>query len=88
MLEVIKTRLLPFIVDTTPMTSNTGVLQDGESVELKALVHLPPRYHMLMRIQVSESSTVVRVKTDFWRVLAFLDKFFEDMANDTSIITK
>jgi hypothetical protein len=109
MYRVLKTRLLPFIVDATGPLYSFGIgrgttLIDGfmvgfccikhitgldssfnttserESfVEFKALIQLPPKYHLLLRVQVSEKHSVVRLKTDFWRILAFMDKFLEEM---------
>ena len=45
------------------------------------LVFLPPRFHLLFRMEVSENSTLVRIKTDHWPCLAFVDEFLESFTS-------
>ncbi|XP_024524086.1 AP-5 complex subunit beta-1 [Selaginella moellendorffii] len=41
------------------------------------LVFLPPRYHLLLRMEVSDWSTLIRIRTDYWPSLAHVDEFLE-----------
>ena len=40
------------------------------------VVFVPPRFHLLFKFHVSDDSTVVRIRTDNWKLLAELDAFF------------
>ena len=50
----------------------------SDMIRLRVLVVLPPRYHMLFKFHISETSTVVRIRTDRWQLLGELDRFFEN----------
>ncbi|GAB2234167.1 hypothetical protein Drorol1_Dr00003405 [Drosera rotundifolia] len=41
------------------------------------LIFLPPRYHLLFRMEVSDFSTLVRIRTDHWPSLAYVDDYLE-----------
>ncbi|KAM1406371.1 hypothetical protein ACFXTH_001048 [Malus domestica] len=41
------------------------------------LIFLPPRYHLLFQMEVSDVSTVVRIQTDHWPCLAYTDDYLE-----------
>lgn len=41
------------------------------------LIFLPPRYHLLFRMEVSDISTLVRIRTDHWPCLAYIDDYLE-----------
>lgn len=41
------------------------------------LIFLPPRYHLLFRMEVSDFSTLVRIRTDHWPCLAYVDDYLE-----------
>ncbi|KAH9624532.1 hypothetical protein KSS87_000926 [Heliosperma pusillum] len=41
------------------------------------LIFLPPRYHLLFRMEVSDNSTLVRIRTDYWPCLAYVDDYLE-----------
>ncbi|KAJ8426114.1 hypothetical protein Cgig2_031781 [Carnegiea gigantea] len=41
------------------------------------LIFLPPRYHLLFRMEVSDVSTLVRIRTDHWPCLAYVDDLLE-----------
>ncbi|KAL2938922.1 AP-5 complex subunit beta-1 [Bienertia sinuspersici] len=43
------------------------------------LVFLPPRYHLLFRMEVSDVSTLVRIRTDHWPCLAYIDEYLETL---------
>jgi hypothetical protein len=66
--NAIRTHLSPFIV--------------SESQELvKLLIFLPHRYHLLLRVEISDSSTVIRIISDWWRTMTHLDSYFESIFN-------
>ena len=44
---------------------------------VEVAIFLPPRYHLLLRFHVSPASTVVRIRTDRWQLLAEMDKFLD-----------
>lgn len=41
------------------------------------LIFLPPRYHLLFRMEVCDISTLVRIRTDHWPCLAYVDDYLE-----------
>ncbi|KAJ0095368.1 hypothetical protein Patl1_15762 [Pistacia atlantica] len=41
------------------------------------LIFLPPRFHLLFRMEVSDNSTLVRIRTDHWPCLAYVDDYLE-----------
>uniref|UniRef100_A0A7N0UHS1 AP-5 complex subunit beta-1 n=1 Tax=Kalanchoe fedtschenkoi TaxID=63787 RepID=A0A7N0UHS1_KALFE len=41
------------------------------------LIFLPPRFHLLFQMEVSHSSTLVRIRTDYWPCLAYVDDYLE-----------
>ncbi|XP_074307712.1 uncharacterized protein LOC141642718 [Silene latifolia] len=53
---------------------NIGKLNMGCFV---VLIFLPPRYHLLFRMEVSDNSTLVRIRTDYWPCLAYVDDYLE-----------
>ncbi|XP_050209827.1 uncharacterized protein LOC126660395 [Mercurialis annua] len=45
--------------------------------EFCILIYLPPRFHLLFQIEVSEVSALVRIRTDHWPCLAYVDDYLE-----------
>lgn len=43
----------------------------------QVLIFLPPRFHLLFQMEVSDSSTLVRIRTDHWPCLAYIDDYLE-----------
>uniref|UniRef100_A0A803LRT1 AP-5 complex subunit beta-1 n=1 Tax=Chenopodium quinoa TaxID=63459 RepID=A0A803LRT1_CHEQI len=43
----------------------------------QVLIFLPPRFHLLFRMEVSDFSTLVRIRTDHWPCLAYIDEYLE-----------
>ncbi|KAL3695875.1 hypothetical protein R1sor_009951 [Riccia sorocarpa] len=41
------------------------------------LIFLPPRFHLLLRMEVADYSTLVRIRTDYWPCLAHVDEYLE-----------
>ncbi|CAH9105028.1 unnamed protein product [Cuscuta europaea] len=50
-------------------TRNMGIFQ--------ILVFLPPRFHLLFQMEVCDTSTLVRIRTDHWPCLAYIDDYLE-----------
>ena len=48
-------------------------------VSVRLLVFLPPRFHLLLKFRVGESTTLVRVRTDQGRLLEHIDVFFDSV---------
>lgn len=44
---------------------------------IHALIFLPPRFHLLFQMEVSDFSTLVRIRTDHWPCLAYVDDYLE-----------
>ncbi|XP_039033900.1 uncharacterized protein LOC120169897 isoform X2 [Hibiscus syriacus] len=44
---------------------------------IDVLIFLPPMFHILLQIQVSDVSTLVQIRTDHWPCLAYLDEYLE-----------
>ncbi|KAK6921438.1 hypothetical protein RJ641_011945 [Dillenia turbinata] len=45
----------------------------------RILIFLPPRYHLLFQMEVSNVSTLVRIRTDHWPCLAYIDDYLETL---------
>jgi AP-5 complex subunit beta-1 len=41
------------------------------------LIFLPPWFHLLFQMEVSDTSTLVRIRTDHWPSLAYIDEYLE-----------
>jgi AP-5 complex subunit beta-1 len=41
------------------------------------MIFLPPRYHLLFLMEVGCASTLVRIRTDHWPCLAYVDEYLE-----------
>ncbi|XP_043716520.1 uncharacterized protein LOC122664660 isoform X2 [Telopea speciosissima] len=41
------------------------------------LIFLPPRYHLLFQMEVCDITTLVRIRTDHWPCLAYIDEYLE-----------
>ncbi|XP_072967137.1 uncharacterized protein [Typha angustifolia] len=41
------------------------------------LIFLPPRFHLLFLMEVGDTSTLVRIRTDHWPCLAYVDEYLE-----------
>ncbi|TXG56869.1 hypothetical protein EZV62_018182 [Acer yangbiense] len=41
------------------------------------LIFLPPRFHLLFQMEVCDVSTLVRIRTDHWPCLAYVDDYLE-----------
>lgn len=41
------------------------------------LIFLPPRFHLLFQMEVSDLSTLIRIRTDHWPCLAYIDDYLE-----------
>lgn len=41
------------------------------------LIFLPPRFHLLFQMEVCNVSTLVRIRTDHWPCLAYIDDYLE-----------
>ncbi|XP_059292084.1 uncharacterized protein LOC132045515 isoform X1 [Lycium ferocissimum] len=44
---------------------------------IQILIFLPPRFHLLFQMEVSDNSTLVRIRTDHWPCLAYVDDYLE-----------
>ncbi|CAN0923865.1 AP-5 complex subunit beta-1 [Linum grandiflorum] len=41
------------------------------------LIFLPPKFHLLFQMEVTDLSTLVRIRTDHWPCLAYIDDYLE-----------
>jgi len=44
---------------------------------IRVMIFLPPRYHLLFLMEVGCASTLVRIRTDHWPCLAYVDEYLE-----------
>jgi hypothetical protein len=63
----------------TGLRSGSGGLLGSFQV----LVFLPPRYHLLLSIEVSDWSSLAHIRTDYWPCLAHVDEFLEALVGIT-----
>jgi hypothetical protein len=65
-------------IDSQPV--DTGISDETEVVvrmdTVCSIVFIPPCHHLLMRFTISSQSTVVRVLTDRFQLLSYMDAFF------------
>jgi len=69
----------------------TGYEEDEEEVVLSVetvftVVFIPPCYHLLMRFAISSHTTVVRVLTDRFQLLSYMDSFFLSWSRDAAAL--
>ncbi|KEP61388.1 UNVERIFIED_CONTAM: hypothetical protein HHA_320550 [Hammondia hammondi] len=50
---------------------------DSNHLIFRVIIFMPPRYHLLLKFSVSRITTVVRVATDRYQLLGYMDNFFE-----------
>ena len=43
---------------------------------VRVLIFLMPRFHLLLKFRISPMSTLVRIRTDCWHLLAAIDRYF------------
>ena len=43
------------------------------------LIFLPPRFHLLFHMEIGEVTTLVRIRTDHWPCLAYVDDYLESL---------
>lgn len=61
-------------VDQIPGRKNIGVFD--------ILIFLPPRFHILFQMEVHDVSSLVRIRTDHWPCLAYVDDYLEALFLD------
>eukprot|EP00003_Mantamonas_plastica_P017529 TRINITY_DN29034_c0_g1_i1.p1 TRINITY_DN29034_c0_g1~~TRINITY_DN29034_c0_g1_i1.p1 ORF type:complete len:197 (+),score=48.45 TRINITY_DN29034_c0_g1_i1:238-828(+) len=54
---------------------------DQEGQPRQFLILLPPKSHLLFKFFIHENHTVVRIRTDNWNLLSFLDDAFADLGS-------
>uniref|UniRef100_A0A7S4RBY2 Adaptor-related protein complex 5 beta subunit n=1 Tax=Alexandrium monilatum TaxID=311494 RepID=A0A7S4RBY2_9DINO len=69
------------------------VVDEEEEVVLNVetvctIVFIPPCYHLLMRFAISSHSTIVRVLTDRFQLLSYMDSFFMSWSRDAAILSE
>lgn len=72
--EAIKTNLAPFLVGKVPIEEC-----NGQNTPVRAFIFLPHHYHLLLSFEILEEHTIIRIRTDWWRILTHVDRYFEDI---------
>ncbi|KAH7422710.1 hypothetical protein KP509_12G021400 [Ceratopteris richardii] len=47
------------------------------------LIFLPPHYHILLKMDIADWSTLVRIRTDYWPCLAYVDEYLEALMSSS-----
>lgn len=71
-----------FTVDK-PLTAKQTLVEGKEpllGVE-RVMIFLPPKFHLLLKFKLYQSNCIVKIRTDFWRVLICLDDFFDNLVH-------
>jgi len=76
--HAIQTHLKPFLVQEQPNEE-----QDGYKL-VKAIIFLPHKYHLLFSFEIHSNHTVIRIRTDWWRILTHIDKYFDEIMMKTA----
>eukprot|EP00250_Pteridium_aquilinum_P011207 c19906_g1_i1 orf=537-4184(+) len=45
------------------------------------LIFLPPRFHILLKMDIADWSTLVHIRTDYWPCLAYVDEYLEALVS-------
>ena len=69
----------PGIVSGHGQEDGTSGNERSSAISLRALVLLPPQYHLLLRFAVMENSTVVHLACDFPDAMLHLDEALEEL---------
>nr|CAD1830238.1 unnamed protein product [Ananas comosus var. bracteatus] len=67
---------LPYIQEETD-SDNVSHTNKRNIGVFHVLIFLPPRFHLLFLMEVGEISTLVRIRTDHWPCLAYVDEYLE-----------
>lgn len=71
--EAVRSHMKPFLIGKESTEAHNGTNL------MKALIFLPHRYHLLFTFEVAEEHTVIRIRTDWWRILTHIDRYFDEM---------
>jgi AP-5 complex subunit beta-1 len=41
---------------------------------------LPPFYHLLLKFNIGQHITTIKIRTDYWQVLAYVDEFLTSLS--------
>eukprot|EP00435_Cladocopium_sp_Y103_P059165 s1971_g21.t1 len=64
--------------------ASIGNIELQEKKDLGRFV--PPSYHLLMRFAISSRSTIVRILTDRFQLLSYLDSFFQSWSSEPRVV--
>ena len=45
----------------------------------RLIMFLAPQYHLLVEVTLGVESTLFRIKTDLWQLMAFVETFFSNV---------
>eukprot|EP01121_Diplochlamys_sp_Union-15-3_P016598 TRINITY_DN5682_c0_g1_i2.p1 TRINITY_DN5682_c0_g1~~TRINITY_DN5682_c0_g1_i2.p1 ORF type:complete len:553 (-),score=43.93 TRINITY_DN5682_c0_g1_i2:20-1678(-) len=55
-------------------------LADIESTPpIPVIVFMAPKYHLLMQFFVNEKATLVKIVSDYWRIMSYIDNYLENI---------
>lgn len=70
---------LQYIQDEGDGCSSTPDVRKRSMGTVLILIFLPPRFHLLFQMEIGEVSTLVRIRTDHWPCLAYVDEYLESL---------
>lgn len=47
----------------------------------RAIIFLPPKYHILLQFDINEDYTIVHIHSDHWRTLAHIDSALDRLSH-------
>ncbi|CAI5463358.1 unnamed protein product [Closterium sp. Yama58-4] len=53
---------------------------------VQVLIFIPPRFHVVMRLEVGAAATVIRFRTDYWPCLVHVDEYLETILPSASVM--
>lgn len=72
-----------FIVPQDPRDDDSDDGEEGGDADavtvLRVMIFLPPRYHLLVKAKMQRDATILDIRTDFWRVLPYVDPLFDSL---------
>ncbi|KAM9964116.1 hypothetical protein ACTFIW_005767 [Dictyostelium discoideum] len=69
------------VINQEESPSNGSEKLKIENDILNLLIFLPPQFHLLLKFDIGDDSTIVYIKTDYWRCLVFLDQYLSSLIN-------
>jgi hypothetical protein len=66
-----------FIVPFGEKQGANTTSSDYGQISIRVMIFLPPQHHLLLKATMQLDSTLIQIRTDFWRVLPYVDPLLD-----------